>query len=124
MSKVVHEMVCIVCPIGCRLTVTEDKEQLSVEGNQCKRGKEYAIKEMTHPTRVLPTTIKINGGLLKRLPVKTSAPIPKEKIFEAMKIINEVEVNAPIKMGDIIIENILETGVDVVATRDMDVHPQ
>ncbi|WP_105616595.1 DUF1667 domain-containing protein [Vallitalea okinawensis] len=118
MSKT-HEMICIVCPLGCRLKVTENVE-LRVEGNKCKRGKEYALKELTFPTRVLPTTVSIKNGILPRLPVKTNAPIPKDKIFDAMKIINKVEVVAPTKVGDIIIANILDTGVDVVATRDMD----
>lgn len=118
MSKT-HEMICIVCPMGCRLKVTEGKE-LVVEGNKCKRGKEYALKELTFPTRVLPTTVSIRNGMLPRLPVKTNAPIPKDRIFDAMKIINDIEVIAPVKVGDIIIKDILDTGVDVVATRDMD----
>ncbi len=116
----VHEMVCIVCPMGCRLKVTKNKDGYEVEGNQCKRGEVYAIKELTHPTRVLPTTVKIKNGTLNRLPVKTKEPIPKDRLFDAMDVINKVEVEAPVKVGDVIIENILDTGVDVVATRDMD----
>jgi CxxC motif-containing protein len=113
-----HCLICIGCPLGCRLTVTE-KDGWRVEGNTCKRGAVYAVKELTNPTRVLPTTVKIKDGFLKRLPVRTAAPLPKNKIFEAMQVINRVEVEAPVKMGDVIIENILGTGVNVIASRSM-----
>lgn len=118
------EMICIVCPMGCHLTVIEDESSESgyrVEGNQCKRGAVYGVNEQTNPTRVIPTTVKIENGILNRLPVKTAAPVPKHLIFECMKEINKVTVKAPIKTGDIIIENILGTGVNVVATRSMQV---
>ena len=115
-----YELICINCPMGCHLKVieTEDGEWF-VEGNQCNRGKAYAINELTAPTRVLSTTIKINNGFLNRLPVRTTIGIPKEKIFDAMKLINHVVVNAPIKRGDVIIKNILGTGVDVISSRSM-----
>lgn len=118
------EMVCIVCPVGCRLTVECMKEFLvedaySITGNKCKRGVDYAVKEMTSPTRMLPTTIKIEMGILNRLPVRTRNPIPKELIFDCMDVINKVKVEAPISMGDVVISNILGTGVDVIATRSM-----
>jgi CxxC motif-containing protein len=116
------EIICIVCPMGCHLEVTEDinnKDGYKVEGNKCPRGKEYGINEMVNPTRVLTTTIKINNAPLKRLPVKTDGVIPKTKIFECMEIINKVEVSAPINMGEVIIKDILGTGVDVVASRSM-----
>lgn len=116
----VHELICIVCPVGCHLTVTETGEgEFSVVGNKCKRGETYGVKELTNPTRVLPTTVKIEGGILKRLPVKTKGAIPKDLIFEAMHVINKVSVKAPIKMGDVIIKDILHTGIDVVASRSM-----
>ncbi|RKD23594.1 CxxC motif-containing protein [Caminicella sporogenes DSM 14501] len=113
------EMVCIVCPLGCRLTVTKNDDEYTVTGNKCNRGKEYAIKEMTNPTRVLTTTVRIKDGLLNRIPVKTNKPVPKDKIFECMQIINSIEVQAPIKMGEIIIKDILGTGADIVASRSM-----
>lgn len=115
----IKELVCIVCPVGCRLKVEETQEGYRVSGNKCKRGEVYGIKELTNPTRVLPTTVKITGAVLPRLPVKTAEPIPKRLIFEAMKVINEVEVQSPVKVGDIIIEDLLETGISVVATRDL-----
>jgi CxxC motif-containing protein len=116
------EMICIVCPMGCHINVVENMESeegYEVEGNKCPRGKVYGIKEMTCPTRVVPTTVAIEDAFLNRLPVKTDDPIPKELIFECMEIINEVVVKAPVKVGDIIIENILDTGVNIVATRSM-----
>ncbi len=114
-----RKMICISCPIGCHLTVTEENGEYVVEGNQCKRGEVYGKKEMTDPTRVVPTTVKIRGARLRRLPVKTHIPLSKPLIFEAMKLINMVEVEAPVKVGDIVIENILDTGVNIVATRSM-----
>ena len=116
------DMVCIVCPIGCRLTVVEDSTNpkgFVVSGNRCNRGEVYGVEEMTNPTRMVPTTVIIHNAMFRRLPVKTEKPIPKELIFEAMKKINNVIVEAPVKRGDIIIENILGTGVNVVASRSM-----
>lgn len=116
------EMICIVCPIGCHITVEEDKNSslgYSVLGNKCIRGQKYGIEELTNPTRVITSTVKIINGLLNRLPVKTNGAIPKYMNFDCMKVINEVEVESPIKMGDIIIKNILGTGIDLVASRSM-----
>ncbi|WP_129596650.1 DUF1667 domain-containing protein [Anaerophilus nitritogenes] len=113
------EMICIVCPMGCHLEVNKQGEEYTVEGNKCKRGQEYAVKELTAPTRVVTTTVKIKNGNLNRLPVKTKEAIPKDKIFECMKLIDSIEVTAPIHVGDVIIKDILGTGVDLVAARDM-----
>ncbi|QZY53670.1 DUF1667 domain-containing protein [Crassaminicella profunda] len=114
------EIICIVCPMGCRLTVSKEEDGYKVTGNTCKRGEAYGVKEMTNPTRVIPTTVKIKNGFLKRLSVKTNKPVPKELIFKCMEIINGVEVEAPVKIGDVIIHNILGTGIDVVATKTME----
>lgn len=115
-----QDLICINCPMGCRLEVTETENGgWLVEGNQCARGKAYAIKELTAPTRVLTTTIKINNGFLNRLPVRTNIGLPKDKVFEAMNTINQLTVNTPIKRGDILIKNILDTGVDIIASRSM-----
>lgn len=119
MSTNKREMICIVCPVGCKLHVVEENNNIKVIGNRCPRGGVYGKNEVTNPTRVLPTTVKVINGILPRLPVKTEAEIPKSMLFQAMDEINHISVYAPIKMGDIIIENILDTGVNVVATRDM-----
>lgn len=116
------EMVCIVCPLGCKLTVTEDNQSTDgykVEGNKCPRGEAYGIKELTNPTRVVTSTVKIKKGLLSRLPVKTDGAIPKHLITECMKELNSIEVETPVKVGDVIISNVLDTGIDIIASRSM-----
>lgn len=115
-------MVCIVCPVGCHLEVVLDPEAelgYTVNGAICDRGKAYGIKEMTNPTRLITSTVKIKGANLPRIPVRTDKEIPKDKIFECMKIINQVELEAPVKMGQIIVEDILGTGSNIVASRSM-----
>ncbi|QEK10906.1 DUF1667 domain-containing protein [Crassaminicella thermophila] len=114
-----HELICIVCPMGCRLEAIKEKEEYKIEGNKCPRGKEYGIKELTNPTRVVTSTVRIKGGMLNRLPVKTNGDIPKEKIFECMKLLDLIEVEAPIKAGDIIVKDLFGTGVDIIAARSM-----
>ncbi|ABR47192.1 protein of unknown function DUF1667 [Alkaliphilus metalliredigens QYMF] len=116
------DMICIVCPLGCKLKVTKSdisQTGYAVEGNKCFRGVDYGIKEMTNPTRALTTTVVISDASVKRLPVRTSGTIPKPLIKQAMVLINKVEVKAPIKVGEVIIKNILDTGVDIIASRSM-----
>ncbi len=117
------ELVCIVCPRGCRLTLIPDetsKGGYKVIGSGCNRGVDYGIKELTNPTRVLTSTVKIKGAAMRRLPVRTKGDIPKGKVFECMELLNHIEVCAPIKVGDIIVKNILDTGVDLIASKSMD----
>ena len=110
-----RELTCIACPIGCALTVTiEDKKVISVEGNTCPRGKDYAINECTAPVRTVTYTVMCENGDL--VSVKTKNPIPKDKIFEAMSIINKTVASLPISVGDIIIEDLF--GSPLVATQD------
>lgn len=118
----IYEKVCIVCPRGCRLIIKKDESSprgYTVEGNTCKRGEDYGIKEVTNPTRVLTSTVVLENSSLKRLPVVTKGDIPKGKMLEAMKVINKVIAYAPINEGDIIIENLLDTGVDLIAARSI-----
>lgn len=112
------ELICIVCPKGCHLHVDEE-DGYKVTGNSCARGAEYGRKELTNPTRVITSTVKITGAAHSRLPVKTDRDIPKPLIFEAMKLLNVVMVQSPVKTGDIIVKDILGTGANFVATRDM-----
>lgn len=115
-----HDIVCIVCPTGCRLKITETPNNgWLIEGNTCRRGEEYGIKEVTNPTRVLTATVRIEGAHLRCLPVKTKEAIPKEKVLDVMALIRQVTVQAPVEAGDIIIADVLGTGIDVVATRRM-----
>lgn len=111
------ELVCIVCPRGCRLTAEIDGNTVkSVSGNSCIRGKNYAENECTNPVRTITTTVKTEDG--GRLSVKTKSPIPKDKIFECMEVINSCTAKLPVKCGDVIISDILKTGSDVVATQN------
>ncbi|MCG8541915.1 MAG: DUF1667 domain-containing protein [Clostridia bacterium] len=114
------EMICIVCPLGCRMKVSKNEGGYDIAGNKCLRGEDYGIKELTNPTRILTTTVKIKNGLLSRIPVKTKEPIPKSKIFQCMKVINSVEVEAPISVGDVVIKDICGTGIDIVVSRSME----
>lgn len=112
------ELTCIVCPLGCKLTVhqEDDGSIIEVEGYSCKRGLSYAQTECINPRRVITTTVRIKGGHMPLVPVKTDSPVPKKLIMKCMETINKIEVMAPVKVGDIICENILETGANLVAT--------
>jgi len=113
-------LTCVACPKGCEVTVEyEGNEILDIKGNACPQGADYAREEIIAPTRILPTTVVVKDGALPLVPVKTTKPIPLEIIHDAMKIIGETKIKAPVKIGQVIVENILETGVDVVATRDL-----
>lgn len=113
-----RELVCVACPLGCSITVTFDADSnvADVTGNTCKRGDAYARTEVTSPTRMLTTTVKVEGGKAYVVPVKSSNPIPKGMMMDCMKVINEASVKAPVSIGDVVIENILGTGVNIVAT--------
>ncbi|WMJ23775.1 DUF1667 domain-containing protein [Paludicola sp. MB14-C6] len=110
------ELICIVCPKGCHLTIDDS---LNVRGNSCEKGAVYAKEELTNPMRVVTSTVKIKGGIHNRLPVKTNAPIPKTMIMDAMKLLDHIELQSPISCGTVIVDNILGTGVHFVAARDM-----
>src|SRR3989304_2816982 len=110
-------MICICCPFGCSLTINKSDDGHVVTGNKCLRGKKYAAEEMIAPKRMVTSTVKIIGGLYPVIPVKTEQPVPKEKIFTIMNILASVRVAAPIKVGDIVVENIAGTGGNVVATK-------
>lgn len=111
---------CVACPKGCEVTVEHDGEEIiDIMGNACPQGADYAKEEIVAPTRILPTTVKVKGGALPLCPVKTTKQIPLENMDQAMAIIGAKEIEAPLEMGQVIIENILDTGADVVATRDL-----
>jgi CxxC motif-containing protein len=112
------ELICIVCPKGCHLKVDEENGY-AVSGNNCPRGEEYGKNEVIAPKRTITSTVKVSGGLYPRLPVKTDKPIPKELIFEAMKLLDKVELKAPVNVGDVVIENVLGTGANFIASRKL-----
>ena len=112
------ELVCIVCPRGCRLTVDEE-HGYAVTGNSCPRGAEYGRTELQNPTRTLTTTVCVAGGLHRRLPVRTSAAIPKALLPAAMAEAARVRLQAPVAAGQVVIPDLLGTGVDLIASRAM-----
>ena len=112
------ELVCIVCPKGCRLHVDEENDY-AVTGNSCPRGAEYGHNEIKNPTRVLTSTVKLNGGLYRRCPVKTDRAVPKGKLMEIMQALNEVTLTAPVQIGQIALENAAGTGANVIVTKNL-----
>lgn len=110
-------MTCINCPMGCALKVSVDGDNISVTGNTCPRGETYGKTEVTNPTRTVTSSIKVIDN--NRVSCKTQNPIPKGKIFDCMKEIKNTKVKAPVKIGDVLIENVCGTGVNVVATKSI-----
>lgn len=116
-----RELTCIGCPLGCAVTVEmEGGEILSITGNTCKRGEEYARKEVTNPTRIVTSIVRVNGGKIPMVSVKTKSDIPKSKIFDCAKALQNIRVKAPVHIGDVIVENVADTGVSVVATKNVE----
>jgi len=121
----VAEYLCIGCPLGCRLEVEEMPSEdgiendVEVRGFTCKKGKEYGRQEHTDPRRVVTTTVGIRGGDWQRLPVKTAEAVPKTMVRDVCRELRRVEVEAPVKMGAVVLPDVLGTGIDVVATRDL-----
>ena len=115
-----RKLICIGCPMGCPLTVEIDGgEVVSVTGNTCKRGDVYARKEVTNPTRIVTSTVRVSGGDNEMVSVKTKEDIPKGKIFECVQALKGVSVQAPVHIGDVILEDVAGTGVPIVATKNV-----
>lgn len=115
-----ERLTCIICPKGCEIEVTLDGNDITaIEGNTCPRGEEYARAEVTHPVRQITSTVVIRNGLYERLPVILSGSIPKDRMMDVMEALNSASVVAPVKMGDIIIEDVCGLGVNVIASRSM-----
>lgn len=116
----IKKLTCINCPVGCSLKVEMDGENvICVSGNTCRRGEIYARKEVTNPTRIVTSTVKVVNGTSGTVSVKTKEDIPKEKIFACVQALRGIEVQAPVHIGDVILENVAGTGVDIVATRNV-----
>jgi len=114
------KITCIVCPIGCKMLVKTDGKKLeTIEGYRCKRGIDYARSETLDPRRMLTTSILVNNGEWPLVSVKSSKPIPKNKVFPVLKEIKKKKINAPVKTGQIIIKNIADTGIDILATKSV-----
>jgi CxxC motif-containing protein len=116
----VKELTCIGCPLGCALTVkTEGGSVVSVSGNTCKRGDDYARKEMTDPRRIVTSTVRVKGGILPVVSVKTEVDIPKNLIKKCLEELKGVEVTAPVYIGDVVLKDAAGTGISVVATKNI-----
>lgn len=116
----VKHLTCINCPMGCSLSVEmENGEVKKVTGNTCPRGKIYAQKEVTNPTRIVTSTVRVIGSsLTDMVSCKTESDIPKEKIFDCIKALKGITVQAPIHIGDILVKDVANTGVNIIATRN------
>lgn len=118
-------LTCIICPMGCSMEVEVEtnasgqKKVLSVKDNGCKRGEQYAAKELQNPTRTLTTTIKVEGGELPLVPVKTAGEVPKASLLQCMEVVRRASCKAPVKRGDVLIYDLLGTGVNVIACADI-----
>ena len=116
----VANITCIICPNGCQITVSETPGgPLEIIGSTCKRGTEYAGQEYRDPKRMLITTMRVDGGTLPVVPVRSNKELPKERIFDAVEHVSHITLRAPIKMGTVVVPNLLNLGVDVIASRDM-----
>lgn len=115
-----RELICICCPLGCPLTVTlENDEVTSVTGNTCPRGDAYARKEVTNPTRIVTSTVRVEGGAYAMVSCKTESDIPKEKIFAITEELKNLCVKAPVAIGDVLLTNAADTGVNIIATKSV-----
>ena len=115
-----QKVTCIVCPLGCEVTVKmQDGKIVETLGQACKRGEKYAAVEVTDPRRTLTSTVRVRDGMSPLVSVKSVKPIPKELLFASMKKINAASVKAPVRIGDVVVPNVAGSGVDIVATTDV-----
>lgn len=115
-----RNLICICCPLGCPMTVIlENSQVVDVQGNSCKRGAVYGQKECTNPTRMVTSSVRVTGGVLPLVSVKTAQDIPKEKLWACMKELKTICVPAPVTIGDVVCKNIADTSVDLIATKSV-----
>ena len=115
-----RKLICVSCPVGCELTVTLDNGEIQeVEGNSCKLGVDYAHQEIFDPRRMVASTVKVKNGYHPLVPVYTEKPVPKQKIFDILAELRKVELDAPVKVNQVVIENVLDTGINIIASRDL-----
>ena len=117
--EITTSMICITCPKGCTLEVTHDGKTVVRVNQGCKRGKEYAQRELVDPRRMVATTVRVLHGAHPLLPVYTAAPFPKGRIRELQAALREMELRAPVRMGAVVLPDALGTGIDILASRDM-----
>jgi CxxC motif-containing protein len=116
----IKEMICISCPMGCHLTVdATDKSDIKVTGNTCPRGVTYAKDEILAPKRMVTGSVNVVGSDIAMVSVKTRTAIPKEFIFDSLKLLKGVTLSAPVHIGDVVVADICGTGIDFVATKEI-----
>ena len=113
------ELICITCPKGCHLKVDEENDY-AVTGNSCPRGAEYGKNELKNPKRVITSTVRTNSDEHPRCPVKTAGAVAKGKMFDVMTLLDDITLTTPIKVGDVVIENVLNTGINIVACKNIE----
>ena len=119
-----QKMICIGCPLGCHLAVEyHGEESWEITGYDCKKGKNYGQQEVTDPRRMVTTTVAITGARWVRLPVRTEEPVPKGLVVDVCREVHKLEVTAPVRMGDVILDDVLGTGIAMVATRSLESQP-
>ena len=119
-NSIKKECTCRCCPLGCQITVTEENGQLIITGNNCPKGEKYVKDEMTNPTRMVTSMVQVDGGAIPVVSVKTKEAIPKEKIQDCIEALKGIKVNAPVKIGDVILEDVADTGISIIATKNVD----
>jgi CxxC motif-containing protein len=117
--KEAKKLVCITCPKGCEASVWAKQGEVRLKGKICKKGKSYLEQEFRDPRRILTTTVITKGSRVRRFPVRTSGPIPKKDLFRAMEILSGVEVSPPVQASDVLVRDLLGTGLDVIACDDL-----
>lgn len=115
-----YKLTCIMCPVGCLLEAELEEGKLALKGNGCKRGVIYAQNELSDPRRMVTSAVAVKGGVLPLVPVKTQKPVPKALINEVLLQIKTAQTKAPVRIGQVLVENVAQTGIDVVATRNID----
>ena len=112
---------CVTCPVGCEIDVElQDGRVVSMEGNKCDKGEEFILQELEEPMRILTTTVRLKGARWAMLPVRTDAPLPRRLLFQAIEELAGVELQAPVKLYDVVLKNVAGTGANIVATRNME----
>jgi CxxC motif-containing protein len=113
------KIICITCPKGCEAMVSQDGDSIQIKGKICKKGKAHVVQEFAEPMRTLTSTVLVEGPPPRRLPVRTRGPIPKKDLFRAMDLVSKTRVRPPVKIGEVIIPDLLGTGVDLVSSDDL-----
>lgn len=115
-----RDIICIGCPKGCNVHVEfEGDKVLSITGNTCKRGEDYVRNEITNPMRMVTSIVPVVGGTIAAVSVRTRSDIPKSKIFDVTRELAKVKLEAPVEIGSVIIKNVADTGVDIIATKSV-----